>query len=64
MARYLQSDSKYKPEKKAAVFRKEAAMQETQDDIMRNKRLPRVGQTVQSKKHGTLWRVIEKKEVW
>ena len=25
---------------------------------------PSVGQTVRSKKYGTLWRVMEKKEVW
>ncbi|MFZ7127787.1 MAG: hypothetical protein ACOWWM_16635 [Desulfobacterales bacterium] len=37
---------------------------ETHDDIIREKRLPRVGQTVRSRKYGTLWRVIEKKEVW
>ena len=28
------------------------------------KGLPRVGQTVRSKTYGTLWRVLEKKEVW
>ena len=39
-------------------------MQETHDDVIREKRLPKVGQTVRSKKYGTLWRVIEKKEVW
>ena len=39
-------------------------MVETHDDVIREKRLPRVGQIVRSKKHGTLWRVIEKKEVW
>ena len=39
-------------------------MQETHDDVIREKKLPRVGQTVRSKKYGTLWRVIEKKEVW
>jgi len=32
--------------------------------IMREKKLPSVGQTARSKKHGTLWRVMEKKEVW
>ncbi len=32
--------------------------------ITREKKLPRVGQTVRSKKFGTLWRVMEKKEVW
>jgi hypothetical protein len=39
-------------------------MEETHMDIIIQKRLPRVGQTVRSKKYGTLWRVIEKKEVW
>lgn len=39
-------------------------MQETHLDIIMQKKLPRVGQTVRSKKYGTLWRVIEKKEVW
>jgi len=39
-------------------------MEETHDDVIRRKHLPRVGQTVRSKKYSTLWRVIEKKEVW
>ncbi len=39
-------------------------MEENHDDVIRKKKLPRVGQTVRSKKYGTLWRVIEKKEVW
>ena len=39
-------------------------MEETHMDIIMQKRLPRVGQTVRSRKYGTLWRVIEKKEVW
>ena len=34
------------------------------EKIMREKKLPSVGQTVRSKKYGTLWRVMEKKEVW
>jgi hypothetical protein len=34
------------------------------DKVVREKKLPRVGQTVRSKKFGTLWRVMEKKEVW
>ncbi len=33
-------------------------------EIIRQKHLPDVGQTVRSKKYGTLWRVMEKKEVW
>ncbi len=32
--------------------------------IVREKKLPSVGQTVRSKKYGTVWRVMEKKEVW
>ena len=39
-------------------------MQETHDDVIREKHLPRVGDTVRSKKFKTLWRVMEKKEVW
>jgi hypothetical protein len=34
------------------------------EEIIRQKRLPNVGETVRSKKYGTLWRVMEKKEVW
>ena len=34
------------------------------DKITREKGLPRVGQEVRSKKYGTVWRVMEKKEVW
>lgn len=37
---------------------------ETHEDVLREKHLPRVGQTVRSKKFGTLWRVMEKREVW
>ncbi|SFM50144.1 hypothetical protein [Thermodesulforhabdus norvegica] len=36
----------------------------THDDIIRQKKLPRVGDIVKSKKYGTLWRVMEKREVW
>ena len=32
--------------------------------IIREKRLPNVGEFVRSKKYGTLWRVTEKKEMW
>jgi len=39
-------------------------MSGTHDDVIREKKLPRVGDTVKSKKYGTLWRVVEKKEVW
>jgi hypothetical protein len=34
------------------------------EKIIKEKGLPAVGQTVRSKKYGTPWRVIEKKEVW
>ena len=34
------------------------------EQIATEKGLPRVGQTVRSKTYGTLWRVLEKKEVW
>ncbi len=36
----------------------------THDEILMRKKLPRVGQTVRSRKHGTMWRVMEKREVW
>ena len=39
-------------------------MPETHSDVIREKHLPRVGDTVRSKKYKTLWRIIEKKEVW
>ena len=39
-------------------------MIETHDQILKEKHLPRVGQIVRSKKYGTLWRVMEKREVW
>ena len=39
-------------------------MIETHDEVIREKLLPRVGDTVRSQKYGTRWRVIEKKEVW
>lgn len=34
------------------------------EEIVRKKGLPQVGQTVRSKKYGTQWRVMEKREVW
>jgi hypothetical protein len=34
------------------------------EEIIRKKGLPNVGQEVRSKKYRTLWRVLEKKEVW
>ena len=33
-------------------------------EIKEQQRLPRVGQSVKSKKFGTVWKVIEEKEVW
>lgn len=39
-------------------------MKPSHDDIIRKKQLPNVGQTVRSRKYGTLWRVMEKREVW
>ncbi len=39
-------------------------MIETHNDVIRDKRLPKVGDTVRSRKHGTLWRIIEKREIW
>ncbi len=32
--------------------------------IIKEKGLPNPGQTVRSKKYGTLWRVMEKREIW
>jgi len=37
-------------------------MSENHDQIIREKKLPRVGNIVKSKKYGTLWRVVEKRE--
>ena len=39
-------------------------MEETHDDVIREKGLPRVGQIIRNREYGTLWRVIEKKEVY
>jgi hypothetical protein len=39
-------------------------MQTTHDEVFRQKKLPNVGQIVRSKKYGTLWRVMEKRELW
>jgi hypothetical protein len=39
-------------------------MQTTHDEVFRQKRLPNVGQIVRSKKYGTLWRIMEKREMW
>jgi hypothetical protein len=40
------------------------AMQATHDEVFRQKDLPNVGQIVRSKKYGTFWRVMEKREIW
>lgn len=34
------------------------------DEVFMQKNLPNVGQTVRSKKYGTLWRIMEKRERW
>lgn len=39
-------------------------MQHTHEEIELRKHLPRVGDVVRSRKHGTLWRVLEKREIW
>jgi hypothetical protein len=39
-------------------------MQVTHEEVLRRKKLPDVGQIVRSKKYGTLWRVMEKREIW
>ncbi len=39
-------------------------MEVTHDEVFRQKNLPNVGQIVRSKKYGTLWRVMEKREIW
>ena len=39
-------------------------MQTQHEEVLRHKKLPEVGQIVRSKRYGTLWRVMEKREVW
>ena len=34
------------------------------EEILGKKGLPDVGQIVRSKRYGTLWRIMEKREVW
>jgi hypothetical protein len=34
------------------------------EEIFSKKKLPRVGQVVRNKRYGTLWRIMEKREVW
>jgi len=62
---YLEKIMKSFPGRINCIELKEGSiMEETHDDIIRKMNLPRVGQVVRSKKYGTLWRIIEKKEVW
>jgi hypothetical protein len=39
-------------------------MQHIHDEVFGQKKLPGVGQIVRNKKYGTLWRVMEKREIW
>jgi len=39
-------------------------MTEQEEAVVQLRKLPRVGQTVRSRKYGSLWRIMEKKEVW
>lgn len=39
-------------------------MQHTHNEVFMQKKLPGVGQIVRNKKYGTLWRVMEKREIW
>jgi len=39
-------------------------MRHAHNEVFMQKSLPNVGQIVRSKKFGTLWRVMEKREVW
>jgi hypothetical protein len=34
------------------------------EEILSQKKLPQVGQTVRSKKNGSLWKVIEKRQIY
>jgi hypothetical protein len=34
------------------------------EEVLRQKKLPQVGQTVRSRKHQTLWKVIEKRQIY
>ena len=36
----------------------------SREEVEQAKRLPHVGSTVRSRKYGTLWRVMEKREMW
>jgi len=39
-------------------------MHHTHDEVVKQKKLPNVGQIVRSKQYGTLWRIMEKREIW
>ena len=39
-------------------------MEDKYKKIREEKGLPRVGQSVKSIQHGTIWKVIEEKEMW
>lgn len=39
-------------------------MIETHNQVITQKKLPNVGQVVKSKDYGTIWRVLERREVW
>ena len=39
-------------------------MPHAHDEVLKQTKLPDVGHIVRSKKYGTLWRVMEKREVW
>ncbi len=39
-------------------------MQVAHYEVFRQKKLPSVGQTVRNKIYSTLWRVMEKREIW
>ena len=39
-------------------------VRETHEELMKKKKLPKLGQTVRSKKYGTLWRVMGTNELW
>jgi hypothetical protein len=43
---------------------KEVNKMASHEEVERQKILPQVGNTVRSKKYGTLWRVMEKREMW
>lgn len=47
------------------MFRKGGEEQmDPHEEIVSEKKLPQVGQTVRSKKYGTVWKVIEKRQIY